>query len=98
MLGSRIVTRSIRDRTHGLASAAASYVLPLIILLTSADVRVPQNFWVKDHRQVYLLGNPMVWWLSTAAVLAYVAVRGFLILRQKRGFRDFENSTITSTL
>ncbi|KAF5386295.1 hypothetical protein D9757_008600 [Collybiopsis confluens] len=23
------------------------------------------NFWVKDHRQIYLIGNPMVWWLST---------------------------------
>ncbi|EEB93667.1 hypothetical protein MPER_07642, partial [Moniliophthora perniciosa FA553] len=29
------------------------------------------NFWVKDHRQIYLIGNPWVWWLSTAAVFAY---------------------------
>jgi dolichyl-phosphate-mannose-protein mannosyltransferase len=35
----------------------------------------------------------MVWWLSTVAVLSYMAVRGFLVLRSKRGFRDFDNST-----
>ena len=51
-----------------------------------------QNFWVKDHSQIYLLGNPTVWWLSSLAVFAYAAVRGILILRQQRGFRDFENS------
>ncbi|GAW05466.1 glycosyltransferase family 39 protein [Lentinula edodes] len=52
------------------------------------------NFWVKDHRQIYLIGNPMVWWLSTLAVVAYVGVRGLLILREKRGFKDFNNSTV----
>ncbi|KAI0688800.1 glycosyltransferase family 39 protein [Cerioporus squamosus] len=52
------------------------------------------NFWVKDHRQIYLLGNPMVWYLSTAAVFAYAAVRGLLILRAKRGYRDFDNTKV----
>ncbi|EGO30163.1 glycosyltransferase family 39 protein [Serpula lacrymans var. lacrymans S7.9] len=52
------------------------------------------NFWVKDHRQIYLIGNPFVWWLSTAAVIAYIVVRGFLILRAKRGYRDFENTKV----
>ena len=33
-----------------------------------------------------------MWWLSTASVIAYVSVRGFLILRAKRGYRDFESS------
>ena len=51
-----------------------------------------QNFWVKDHRQIYLLGNPLIWFLSTAAIASYVAVRGLLILRAQRGYRDFENS------
>jgi dolichyl-phosphate-mannose-protein mannosyltransferase len=55
-------------------------------------MNVSQNFWVKDHRQIYLIGNPMIWWLSTAAVAGYVAVRGFLILRAQRGYRDFESS------
>ncbi|THG94769.1 hypothetical protein EW026_g6769 [Hermanssonia centrifuga] len=52
------------------------------------------NFWVKDHRQIYLIGNPMVWYLSTAAIVFYIAVRGFLVLRAKRGFRDFENTKV----
>ncbi|TDL15830.1 glycosyltransferase family 39 protein [Rickenella mellea] len=52
------------------------------------------NFWVKDHRQIYLVGNPVVWWLSTLAVLAYAGVRGLLILRAQRGFRDFNNSKV----
>lgn len=51
-----------------------------------------QNFWVKDHRQIYLIGNPWVWSLSSLAVFGYIAARGFLILRAKRGYRDFENS------
>ncbi|KAJ7123188.1 glycosyltransferase family 39 protein [Mycena epipterygia] len=52
------------------------------------------NFWVKDHRQIYLVGNPMVWWLSSLAVFSYIAVRGLLILRAKRGFRDFDNTKV----
>ncbi|KAF8590299.1 glycosyltransferase family 39 protein [Ramaria rubella] len=52
------------------------------------------NFWVKDNRQIYLIGNPVVWWLSTAAVLAYGTVRFFLILRAKRGYHDFNHSVV----
>lgn len=48
----------------------------------------PQNFWVQNHRQVYLVGNPVVWWSSTAAVVAYLAVRALFVIRDKRGFRD----------
>ncbi|KAM0786715.1 hypothetical protein ACM66B_002157 [Microbotryomycetes sp. NB124-2] len=54
------------------------------------------NFWVKDHRQVYLIGNPFVWWSSTLAVVAYAAVRVLLILRAQRGYQDF-NSTLVTT-
>ncbi|CDZ98262.1 glycosyltransferase family 39 protein [Phaffia rhodozyma] len=52
------------------------------------------NFWVKDHRQIYLIGNPFVWWGSTFAVLTYMAFRGLLILRAKRGFRDLHHPLI----
>ena len=34
----------------------------------------------------------MVWYFSTAAVFSYALVRGLLILRAKRGYRDFESS------
>ncbi|KAF8075850.1 glycosyltransferase family 39 protein [Lyophyllum atratum] len=52
------------------------------------------NFWVKDHRQIYLIGNPIVWWLSTFAVASYAAIRGFLVLRAQRGYRDFDNTKV----
>ncbi|CAO1636281.1 unnamed protein product [Jaminaea pallidilutea] len=52
------------------------------------------NFWTKDHRQVYLIGNPLVWWGSTVAVLVYVGARALLMLREKRGAKDFLDSTI----
>lgn len=29
----------------------------------------PIYYWVDNHSRVYLLGNPVIWWLSTAAVL-----------------------------
>ncbi|GAA6049360.1 hypothetical protein JCM3770_007307 [Rhodotorula araucariae] len=52
------------------------------------------NFWVKEHRQVYLIGNPFVWALSTLAVLSYAAVRGLLVLRAQRGYKDFAHSQV----
>ncbi len=33
----------------------------------------PVYYWVEDHARIYLLGNPLVWWLSTAAVLVLLA-------------------------
>lgn len=29
----------------------------------------PIFYWVSEHSRIYLLGNPIVWWLSTAAIL-----------------------------
>ncbi|KAH6873693.1 mannosyltransferase 1 [Coprinopsis sp. MPI-PUGE-AT-0042] len=52
------------------------------------------NFWVKDHKQIYLIGNPFVWYLSTFAVAVYALIRGFLILRAKRGYKDFNNTKV----
>jgi len=52
------------------------------------------NFWVKDHRQIYLLGNPFIWWLSTASVVLYAVVRVVLVLREKRGYQDFNHSRV----
>ncbi|KAK8858417.1 hypothetical protein IAR55_002644 [Kwoniella newhampshirensis] len=52
------------------------------------------NFWVKDHRQVYLIGNPFVWWSSTLAIALYLGMRALLVLREKRGFRDLHKPKI----
>ncbi|KAI5812832.1 Dolichyl-phosphate-mannose-protein mannosyltransferase-domain-containing protein [Pyronema omphalodes] len=47
------------------------------------------NFWGKDNRQVYLIGNPLIWWTSTAAVALYLAFKGFAVLRWQRGYKDY---------
>ena len=49
------------------------------------------NFWVKDNKQVYLIGNPFVWWLSTLSIGAFSSWIGLLILRNKRCYDDFNN-------
>ncbi|MBY8978670.1 hypothetical protein KHP62_23005, partial [Rhodobacteraceae bacterium NNCM2] len=49
------------------------------------------NFWGKDNRQIYLIGNPVIWWSSTLAVVIFVAFKGLAVLRWQRGFRDYDN-------
>lgn len=57
------------------------------------ELRPPHSQWMKDHRSwADLLGNTMVWYINTLAIVAYIAVRGFPILRAKRGYRDFDSS------
>ncbi|RUS19622.1 Dolichyl-phosphate-mannose-protein mannosyltransferase-domain-containing protein [Endogone sp. FLAS-F59071] len=46
------------------------------------------SFWGKDHKQVYLLGNPLVFWGSTVAIFTFVLLKAFFILRQQRGYKD----------
>lgn len=79
-------------RMRGRDFVVVLLVIPYFIYLVGICLYPIQNFWVKEHKQIYLLGNPFVWYLSTLAVLAYAGARGILILRQQRGFRDFENS------
>lgn len=52
------------------------------------------NFWVKDHRQIYLIGNPVTWWISSLSVVLYALARGFIIIRAKRGYQDLNNTTV----
>lgn len=47
------------------------------------------NFWGKDNRQVYLIGNPLIWWMSSAAIGIYVAFKGLAVLRWQRGYDDY---------
>ncbi len=49
------------------------------------------NFWGKDHRQIYLIGNPVIWWSSTVAIGIYFLFKGFSILRWQRGYKDYES-------
>lgn len=49
------------------------------------------NFWGKDHRQIYLMGNPFIWYTATASILIYVLFKGIAILRWQRGYSDYRN-------
>ena len=49
------------------------------------------NFWGKDHRQIYLIGNPIIWWSSTVAIGVYFVFKGLSVLRWQRGYDDYEN-------
>ncbi|KAF2197032.1 dolichyl-phosphate-mannose-protein mannosyltransferas-like protein 1 [Delitschia confertaspora ATCC 74209] len=51
------------------------------------------NFWGKDHRQIYLIGNPIIWWSSTAIIGLYLAIKAFAVLRWQRGYKDYKNVT-----
>lgn len=51
------------------------------------------NFWGKDNRQIYLIGNPIVWWSSTLAVTIFAIFKGIAILRWQRGYKDYSNAT-----
>ncbi|KAK5109557.1 hypothetical protein LTR62_006908 [Meristemomyces frigidus] len=49
------------------------------------------NFWGRDNRQIYLIGNPLIWWASTAAIALWVAFKGLAVLRWQRSCGDYEN-------
>ncbi|KKA17081.1 Dolichyl-phosphate-mannose-protein mannosyltransferase [Rasamsonia emersonii CBS 393.64] len=51
------------------------------------------NFWGRDHRQVYLIGNPLIWWSSSLAIAIYVIFKGIAILRWQRSYGDYQNIT-----
>ncbi|KAF8419734.1 Dolichyl-phosphate-mannose-protein mannosyltransferase-domain-containing protein [Tirmania nivea] len=52
------------------------------------------NFWGKDHRQIYLVGNPLIWWTSTAAIIVYVIFKAIAVLRWQRGYTDYQNENV----
>ncbi|KAJ6115030.1 Dolichyl-phosphate-mannose--protein mannosyltransferase 1 [Penicillium sp. IBT 16267x] len=49
------------------------------------------NFWGKEARQVYLLGNPLIWWSSTAAIGIYFVFKAIAILRWQRSCNDYRH-------
>src|ERR1700722_16101342 len=51
------------------------------------------NFWNKEHRQVFLLGNPLTWWTSAFVLIIFVIAKLIIILRAKRGYKDNLNGT-----
>ncbi|KAI8993205.1 Dolichyl-phosphate-mannose-protein mannosyltransferase-domain-containing protein [Pilobolus umbonatus] len=55
---------------------------PLEWLVLNSGIR----FWSGKTRQIILLGNPIVLWSSTVAILSFLMITTFFKLRQKRGW------------
>ncbi|KAL6712435.1 Dolichyl-phosphate-mannose--protein mannosyltransferase 1 [Coniothyrium glycines] len=49
------------------------------------------NFWAGRSRQIYLIGNPVIWWSTTALIGLYIGIKGLAILRWQRGYNDYNN-------
>ncbi|KAI7646867.1 dolichyl-phosphate-mannose-protein mannosyltransferase 1, partial [Hortaea werneckii] len=50
------------------------------------------NFWGQNHKQIYLIGNPLIWWSSTLAVVIYVGFKALAVLRWQRSCGDYARS------
>ncbi|KAI9225614.1 MAG: glycosyltransferase family 39 protein [Piptocephalis tieghemiana] len=46
------------------------------------------NFWTHPSQQVYLIGNPIIWWGSSLSLLLWATFQVYLTLRAKRGYVD----------
>ncbi|KAL7322985.1 hypothetical protein PS15p_210952 [Mucor circinelloides] len=49
------------------------------------------NFWSKDKLHIYLLGNPLVYWSASTAVLVCIILKSVFMILDKRGIaqKDF---------
>lgn len=43
------------------------------------------NYWVRNHTQVYLLGNAIVWWASSISIVIFIVHAVFSVLRWQLG-------------
>ncbi|KAG5981649.1 hypothetical protein E4U55_002710 [Claviceps digitariae] len=49
------------------------------------------NFWAQNHTQIYLIGNPVIWWSSSIAISIWVIFKIVAILRWQRSCNDYAN-------
>ncbi|KAJ2611558.1 hypothetical protein H4S08_003105 [Coemansia sp. RSA 1365] len=45
-------------------------------------------YWGTVNRRIYLLGTPIIWWLSFVAIVAFGGIQVLLFLRDRRGIHD----------
>ena len=45
------------------------------------------SFWTKNdsRSQIYLIGNPLTWWLSIGAISVFIGIIGAEIISRRRG-------------
>lgn len=49
------------------------------------------NFWSKDHRQIYLLGNGVLWWSIVGLIVSFTGFKAFQLLRWQRGYASLSS-------
>lgn len=45
--------------------------------------------WGDSEVKYYMLGNPLVWWLSSLGILAYLVLLPYYYIRMKRHVREW---------
>jgi dolichyl-phosphate-mannose-protein mannosyltransferase len=53
------------------------------------------NYWSKEKRHIYLLGNPIAFWASSIAACVFILFKGVMALRKQRGWRSQNHSLIS---
>ncbi|KAF4969792.1 hypothetical protein FZEAL_10166 [Fusarium zealandicum] len=51
------------------------------------------NFWGRQHTQVYLIGNPIIWWSSSVAIAIWAVFKAIAVLRWQRSCNDYSSTT-----
>ncbi|CAI6086799.1 unnamed protein product [Clonostachys chloroleuca] len=51
------------------------------------------NFWGRNNTQVYLLGNPIIWWSSSISIVVWVIFKVIAVIRWQRSCGDYSNAT-----
>lgn len=46
--------------------------------------------WADNQIKYYLLGNPLIWWISSASLPAGLALFGYFLVRMQRQYKDWE--------
>ncbi|PWA02991.1 hypothetical protein BB558_000852 [Smittium angustum] len=46
------------------------------------------GYWSEKGHTIYLIGNPIIWWLAFVSIVSFVAIQLVLVLRDQRGYND----------
>lgn len=54
--------------------------------------------WSDTDIKYYLIGNPLIWWGTTVSLIVLTFLLLFLYVRMKRGYDEFEESSLFDSL
>ncbi len=62
---------------------------------TAIPPSLPPSFPTSLQAQVTLIGNPLLWWVSSAAIFIFILLTGFYLLRRKRHVLDLSQCELS---